>query len=97
MNLNQSQTEQYRRRCHKSLRGVVSFIDKLFDKELYKTQPGHRIFSQRSISQWWFHSQKGGHIEEYIVKYCEPEYYALLTERIRKLKLERRKLLDKHS
>lgn len=90
MNLNQSRTEQHRRRCIKDFYNVVSLLDKLFISELgwvdertpFKVTYGNKITWRAQID-----THK---LEYYTIKYCEPEYYGLLNKRVKDYKLKKR-------
>ena len=101
MNLNQKLIKEHKDRCRLAFSDIVHFMDSIFGDELRAVNEDEKFIMQFLKTTWtpqkvgWSQMLNMARVPEYIDKYCEAEYYGMLTEKIRKYKLKRR--LDKHS
>ena len=92
MNLNQFTKYEYKNQCRSSFTGIISIIDKLLvgnfdwvDEEINGI-PAQFRFSD--IPDWSGQINRY-HVDPFIDKYCNIDYYGILTTKIRKYKIEK--------
>lgn len=64
-------------------------MDKLFEGDMDWVQEDPFIPRFHEVPDWGSQINYAG-FDEYLIKYCEPEYYALLTKSVRDYKHKRR-------
>ena len=92
MNLNKQKEEQYRDRCRLVFNDIVHLIDNLFSDDLQYSK--HAMVTKwmldSSRKTTWRNQIPPDLIRVHIDKFCQPEYYGLLNEKVREYKLKKR-------